>query len=284
MAERRVVQLTALRAGLAKRYQDELDAIDRLKKQRASWRRDRDLRDSLSSSLETANQLTTTTRELEGAQQSLVIARRAFLAAIDGELRLAPITRRRARLEDTRRVLGPQLAGAPRRIVLPDLDIDLLADPEELDQRAAELRASEEELGRQAAGLEAQARELGRLAQLRRQHERAGDLFNRDDDQPQRSTMHRSVDAPVDEGWDGSRSPALPPGTSSFESYVPIVLADVLDASTIDSFAAAERSGDPARRAQAARGAHIAVIKRIEQVRKKRAEIEARAKQLRVPH
>src|SRR4051812_326322 len=37
-AERQVSQLTSQRALLAKRYQDELDAIDRLKKQRASWR------------------------------------------------------------------------------------------------------------------------------------------------------------------------------------------------------------------------------------------------------
>src|SRR5262245_41360356 len=56
-AERQVSQLAAYRTTLAKRYKDELDQIDRLKNQRASWRRDRELRDNLSDSLETANQL-----------------------------------------------------------------------------------------------------------------------------------------------------------------------------------------------------------------------------------
>jgi DNA repair exonuclease SbcCD ATPase subunit len=284
-AERRVAQLAAQRSVLAKRYQDELDAIDRLKKQRASWRRDRDLRDSLSSSLETANQLTSTTRELDEAQQTLATARRAYLAAIDSELGSAPVAARRANLEHARRQLTPQLADAPRRIVLPDLDIDPLADPEELDQRAAELRATEDELSRQATGLSAQAKELEHLAQLRKQHERAGDLFSRDDDQPQRGAVRKSsetVDDPV--GLDSPHSPAVPSGgsASSFESFVPVVLAEVIDASTIDTFAAAERSGDPLQRAEAAHKAHDAVARRIDQVRKKRSEIEARARQLRL--
>src|SRR5882762_11388426 len=61
-ASARIVQFGALRAPLKKRYRDELDAIDRLKNQRVSWRRDRELRDSLSSSLDTANQLSTVER------------------------------------------------------------------------------------------------------------------------------------------------------------------------------------------------------------------------------
>lgn len=286
-AEQRVAQLAARRAALARRYQDELDAIDRLKKQRASWRRDRDLRDSMSSSLETANQLTATTRELETAQQHLTVARRTYAVAIDGELATHLTPSRRTALERARRSLGPQLGEAPRRIVLPDLDIDPLADPEELDQRAAELRASEEELAHQAAGLDAQARQLEHLAQLRKQHERAGDLFNRDDDQPHRSPARKPDGASDDAGspgWDYTRLPTVGPGGSStLETYVPVVLADVIDASTMNTFAAAERSGDPAQRAEAARKAHDAVVRRIDQLRKKRGEIEARAKRLRGP-
>jgi len=283
-AERQVSQLTLKRALLAKRYQDELDAIDRLKKQRASWRRDRDLRDSLSSSLETANQLTTTTRELEKAQLSLTAARRSYAGAIEVELAGNPGAPRRAALERAKRVLGPQLSDAPRRIVLPDLDIDPLDYPEELDQRAVELRASEDELARQAAGLDAQATELEHLAQLRKQHDRAGDLFARDDDQPHRNPARRAGDGTADDptSWDASRLPTAGPGLSpSLESYVPVVLADVIDASTINMFAAAERSGDPAQRAEAARKAHDAVARRLDQLRKKRLEIEARSKLLR---
>jgi hypothetical protein len=65
---------------------------------------------------------------------------------------------------------------------------------------------------------------------------------------------------------------------------VPIVLADIIDASTMSSFTAAERSGDPAQRAEAARRAHDAVARRIDQVRHRRAEIESRARQLRTAH
>ena len=82
-AEQLVARLAAKREALAGRYQDQLGQIDRLKNQRASWRRDRELRDSLSESLETANQLSAATRELGQARTSLESARRAYLAAIE---------------------------------------------------------------------------------------------------------------------------------------------------------------------------------------------------------
>jgi hypothetical protein len=293
-ADHRVVQLVAYRASLKKRYRDELDAIDRLKNQRASWRRDRELRDSMSSSLETANQLSAADREIDKANASLVSAERAQLAAIDAELGAGAVPPRARQLERSRGVLAAQLKDAPRRIMIPDLEIDPLADPEELEQRAVELRASESELNRQLVGLDQQATELEHLASLRKQHSRAGDVFYRDDDQPHRGTSHKSGDlgATSEDGtggaWDPSRglptsagSGPVGSGASSFESYVPTVLAEVIDASTITSFAAAQRSGDPAQRAEAAHKAHDAVALRLEQVKKKRAEIEARARQLR---
>jgi len=287
-AEARVVRLAARRAELAQRYQEELDAIDRLKNQRASWRRDRELRDSLSTSLETANQLSAATRELEAAKTALATARRAYLGAIAGELGAGPPAPRTVELSRARSVLAAQVKDAPRRIVIPDLDVDPLADPEELDQRAAELRASEDELARQLVGLDSQAGELERLALLRKQHERAGEIFNRDDDQPHRNTTRKAGDpavAPDDgtsSGWDSTHLPTAPGTTpSTFDTYVPVVLADVIDASTINSFAAAQRSGDPAQRAEAARKARDAVAGRLEQVKKRRTEIEARAQRLR---
>jgi hypothetical protein len=295
-ADHRVAQLVANRAQLKKRYRDELDAIDRLKNQRASWRRDRELRDSLSSSLETANQLSAADREIDKANASLVSAARAHLAAIEAELGAGAVPPRTQQLERARAVRAAQLKDAPRRIMIPDLNIDPLADPEELEQRAVELRASEAELNRQLVGLDQQATDLEHLASLRKQHSRAGDLFYRDDDQPHRGGSHKSSDVGVSAGgedgtgtaWDPSRglptsAGSGPIGTapSSFESYVPTVLAEVIDASTITSFAAAQRSGDPAQRAEAAHKAHDAVALRLEQVKKKRAEIEARARRLR---
>jgi hypothetical protein len=287
-AERQVVQLTSRRADLKQRYEDEVANIDRLKKQRASWRRDRDLRENLSTSLETSKQLDNATREVELAQRTLAASRRTYLTAIDAELRAGPGPQRRERLQRARTLLNSQLKDAPHRIVIPDLRIDPLADPEELLQHANELRASEEELLRQVDDLAAQAVELERIAQLRKQHDRAGDLVARYDDQPQRNTTRS--DGPAEGpgiGGVGDRS-SLPivdgSAPSSFENYVPTVLSDVIDASTINNFTAAQLSGDPAQRALAARKAHDAVALRLDQVRRKRMEIEARAKRLTQKH
>jgi hypothetical protein len=284
VAERQVVLLASRRAELKQRYEDEVADIDRLKKQRASWRRDRDLRDSLSTSLETSKQLDSATRDVELAQRNLGSARRAYLVAIDMELKSGATAPRTQRLERARVLLTSQLRDAPHRILIPDLRIDPLADPEELLQHANELRASEEELRNQVDELAAQAIDLDRAAQLRKQHERAGDLVNRYDDQPHRNSARPEggTEGPSVGGVADSSSLPITQGasSSSFESYVPTVLADVIDASTISNFTAAQLSGDPAQRAQAARRAHDAVALRLEQVRRKRLEIEARAKRL----
>jgi hypothetical protein len=284
-AERLVAQLTVVRQTLAKRYQDQLDQIDRLKNQRVSWRRDRELRDSLSESLETANLLSAATRDLERAKADLETARRSYLAAIDAEIAAAPAPTRLQWLTRARTQLSPQVKAVPRRIVIPDFDIDPLADPEELDQRAAELRASEEELGRQLAGLKAQAAELDHLALLRKQHDRAGDLFNRDDDEPHRNAARAGGEASSEEaGSAGKPSGGAGIVAPNFENLVPIVLADVIDAWTIGSLEAAQRSGDPTQRADAARLAGNQVARRLAEIRKRRLELETRARELRSAH
>jgi hypothetical protein len=283
-AEQLVTRLAAKREALAKRYQDQLAQIDRLKNQHASWRRDRELRDSLSDSLETANQLSAAAHELAQGRGDLESARRAYLAAIDAELGAGAPPARAQLLSRAKAQLVPQITDAPRRIIIPDFEVDPLADPEELEQRAAELRASEEDLARQLAGLKVQATELDHLAVLRKQHERAGDLFNRDDDEPHHNTARPASEpgAPTDEGG-GAGKPSAPGwATGSFEALAPIVLADVINASTLLSLEAAQRSGDPGQRAEAARRAGDEVARRINDVRKRRLEIEARARQLRV--
>lgn len=283
-AEQLATRLAAKREALAKRYQDQLAQVDRLKNQRASWRRDRELRDSLSESLETANELSAATHELAQARGGLESARRAYLVAIDAELGAGAPPARVQLLNRARAQLVPQITNAPRRIIIPDFEVDPLADPEELEQRAAELHASEEDLSRQLAGLKAQATELDHLAVLRKQHERAGDLFNRDDDEPHHNTVRATSEPGTspDEGG-GAGKPNAPGWVSgSFESLAPIVLADVINASTLLSLEAAQRSGDPAQRAEAARRAGDEVARRISEVRKRRQEIEARARQIRV--
>jgi hypothetical protein len=284
-AEQQASQLAVKRETLARRYQNQLDQIDRLKNQRASWRRDRELRDSLSESLETANQLSTATRDLGQARIELESARRAYLAAVEAEIVAGAVPARLQMLVRARAQLLPLIKDAPRRIIIPDFEVDPLADPEELEQRAAELRASEDELGRQLAGLKSQAVAFDHLAQLRKQHERAGDVFNRDDDEPHHNTARPAGEtgsAPVDDG-SGAGKPSAPGGvTGNWDSFVPIVLADVINASTLVSLEAAQRSGDPAQRADAAHRAGDEVARRIGEIRRRRMEIESRARQLRV--
>lgn len=300
--ERKVGQLSAQRTQLAKAYAEQLEAIDRLKKQRASWRRDRELRESLSAANDTATRLGAATSELAKANTSLASARRALGAAITAELAGNPVPARAAELKKLAAVVSP---AAPERkvhrIVLPDLEVDPLADPEELEAQAAALRDSEAELSRQVVGLEKQATELDEVAKLRKAHERASDLAKRDDDQPQRTAQSGGARGGVLGVGDGrgndSGSPAPesagggggtttttgggtggPSGLTGFETDATIVLSGVVDASTIDTLTRAQRSGDPAQRAQAAKKARDAVAGRLDQLRKKRAEIEALVK------
>ena len=63
-----------------------------------------------------------------------------------------------------------------------------------------------------------------------------------------------------------------------FESEATVALSGIVDASTIDTLNRAQRSGDPSQRALAAKKARDAVAGRLEQLRKKRAEIEALVK------
>lgn len=282
-AERDVAQLTLQGAALEKRYTDELDALDRLKKQRPSWRRDREIRDSLSASFETSNQLETATASLHRARSRLEGARRAYLAAIDAERRAGAPPARLEQLQRARALLSWQLkdARAPRHIMIPDLDVDPLADPEELDQRAAELRESERLLTRQLAALDAHATELQRLAQLHKHNNRAVDLVTRDEDSPHRRTARGTDPTPeIPVAPSPTRLPALlDSNTSDRDGAEAGRVEDVIEASadTVPGM----RFGTRAQRAEAARKAHGDMARSLEKVRSRRLEIEARARQLR---
>ena len=290
--ERKVSQLAAQRGALAKTYADQLEVIDRLKKQRASWRRDRELRESLAAANETATKLGAATNELAKANTSLAASRRTLIAAIDAEIATKPAAPRAGALARMKSQLSPQVADKKlHRIVLPDLEVDPLADPEELEQQAAALRDSEAELSRQVVGLEEQATELDEVAKLRKAHDRASDLAKRDDDQPQRTAQSGGSRGTFD--GQGSPAPEVsgggaaggdrgsstgPSGLSGFEADASVVLSGVVDSATIDTLTRAQRSGDPALRAAAAKKTRDAVAGRLEQLRKKRAEIEALVK------
>lgn len=303
--ERRVGALATRRSQLAVRYDAELRGIRGLKQQRKSWRRDRELQSRLADANETAKQLEAITRDLAAGQRQLAAARRTLIAAVDAELAAGPNAARAAYLGRLKVQLAPPARRAPSRIVLPDTEVDLNADPEDLDQQAAQLRDSELELQRQIIGLEKQATELDRVALLRKNHERAGILDRRDDDQPTRSVQQpgggRDVAATAeDQGPPNSPAPDSGGGgggtggtdTSTggggefgggqlFESEASVVLADVVDTATIEALTKAARSGDPKQRAAAVKKTRDAVAQRLEQLRRKRALVEQRAKQLR---
>lgn len=293
-AERRVDALVAQRGPLVQRYQAQLAAVDQLKNEKASWRRDRELRTSMADSADTAGQLAALDKQLAAARGALVAARQALSTAVDAELAARPIGPRAQLLGRLHAQLATQ-RHVVKKIVIPDAEIDPLADPEELEQQAAALRQSEQELATQVAGLDEQAKELAEVADLRKQHDRANDLALRDDDEPHRNAQHSSGST-----IDGAASPSPGQGAGSgasggtdafngdhgassaaaFESEATIVLGDVLDHATIEGLARASKSGDPAQRAEAARKARDAVKARLDQLQKKRAAIEARVKAL----
>lgn len=304
-AEQRVSSLVVQRATLTARYQQQLSAVDRLKQQKASWRRDRQLNSAQADANDTAKRLTSIDKQLAVAQQSLLVARRRVVAAIDAELSAGAAGARAQQLARLRARLAPP-APAPKKIVIPDAEIDPLADPQELEQQATALAAVERQLEAQRKGLDAQHKDLTLVAELRSAHDRAGELSTRDDDQPQRGAPRsgaREVSAEADQapapqsggaGSSGNDDASGGSGggagesivgdkvsTTTFETSAAVALGEVIDRSTIDGLVRASRSGNPKQRAEAAKQARDAVARRLEQLKKKRAMIEARARQLR---
>lgn len=288
-AEATRLQLVGERAKLQRRYEAELAEIDKLKRQKASWRRDRALRGKLAASLETARSLDALSAKVKRADADVVRARAAAVISVDQAL-ITATGPSRTDLERKRRAWAPP-PPPPRKIIIPDEALDPLADPEELEEQAAELRDVEAELGREIARLEHQATRYDRMAQLRRQHERAAELAVRDESDPRRiGTTARggafepagaddiTGGAPPNEGDGGA--PGLSDPQSDSRDFA-TALSDVVDPSTVDALRRAERSTDPSARAAAARRARDAVNQRLGTMKKKRAAIESRARELR---
>jgi hypothetical protein len=301
-AEQKLVQATNQRIELRRRYDEQLSAIDRLKKQKASWRRDRELNKAQADANDTAKRLTAIDNQIKTAQLAVGKAKGAVVVAIDAELAAGATGARAEQLAKLRAQLSPATP-APKKIVIPDAEIDPLADPEELERQAAALAAVERQLESQRKGLDQQHKDLKLVAELRSAHDRAGELSTRDDDQPHRGAQRpggrsdeaATAGAPNDSTGTGGGSGAQQPGdtstggesfgsdkhvSASFESSA-IALGEVIDKSTIEGMLRLSRSADPKQRAEAARMARDAVAKRLEQLRVKRARIEQRAKQLR---
>lgn len=307
-SEAQVARLTQTRAQLSARYQDQLAAIDKLKKQKASWRRDRELNTAQADAKDTGDRLAALDKQLAAAQGQLATARATAVRAIDAEAPSA-VGARAQQLAKLRAQLAP--SRVVKKIVIPDATIDPLADPDELDHQAAALKDSEAALARQVKDLESQAAELEHVAEIRKQHERAGEIAFREDDTPNRNAQASQSKGLSDQtptvgspgaggagqnsggagggstGGTGTTGGAVGGDTFSggergagYEAEASQVLGEVIDRSTIEGMMRASRSGDPAQRARAAKQARDAVAARLEQLRKQRAAIEARAKAL----
>jgi len=286
-SEDKRAKLAKAKTKLHERYSKELAEVDKLKNTRASWRRDRQLRDKLAVSLETANELTAAATKIANLDKTLRKQRKALIKAIDAELAGGATGKREkslrtARLDATTKVGGKKA----KKIVLPDDEIDPLADPEDLEAQAKALRASEKELEKQVASLEKQAKRFRKQAELRKQHDRADELASRDDGQPRRTSgsSGRSGDEAAPTGADDLGSDddvGETPDPGAFEGDPAVVLSDVVDGDTVDALKQAERSSDPETKAKAAERARKAVAARLARLEKRRKEIEARARELR---
>lgn len=293
-------QARAQQAELARVYESQLAAIDRLKQQRPSWRRDRQIRERMGQSHATARRLAAIEERVRDLDDAVQGHMRALVQAIDRELAGGPASARRAQLRGWRRSARRALRPEIKKIVIPDDSIDPLADPEELDYQASLLRQSEEQLARELDRLERQVERYQHMAALRKKRSRAAELSDFDDSQPRRTTgrtgsANREADpagaadppapaeppgGPEAPTQDGDTS-ADPGGDFSESPMFDLVLADVVDASTVRALRAAELSSDPAVKARAARRALGQVEDRLERLKKRREIIQRRAKKLR---
>lgn len=288
-AEANLVRATKLWNEINGKFRVELDAVTRLKNSPKSWRRDRELRAKIADADALGRQLEAASADVRRATEALAAARRAVITAIDAELAAKPVAPRKAQLDRARSQVLPQTKKATR-IVLPDMQIDPNADPEELDQQAKAILAAEAELASQLKGLEAQTKELERIAVLRKHADRATELDRRDDNSARKgATPGSSRGAGGALSGDASEAPNSPapptdtgrPDVSNFEMDATITLAEIVDPSTIEELNRAQRSNDPTKRAAVAKLTRDAVAKKLQLLRDKRKLVEDRATSLR---
>jgi hypothetical protein len=300
-------QRVVAKRGLQSTYAAQLAELDRLKQSKASWRRDRQIRAKKAESQATAGRLSRVDAEIRVLDAQLKVQRQSLLAAIARELAdgaLGPT--RRAALEKLRGQVAAALRPRARKIILPDDSLDELADPDELSEQIALIAQAEKELAHERQVLRQREDRYGRWAVLREQRERAGQMRDIDDDQVRRSTgrtgqsgrdtgggsgggsLEENDDAaspgagsegPPDDAGDSDSPPPSEPDASFDASSV--VLADVVDSSTIDALKRAGRSSNPRARAAAAQRARKQVEQRLERLKKSRALIQNHLNKLR---
>lgn len=300
--QRRRAHQVAEKRELERRYEAQLRDLDRLKRSKATWRRDRQVRSSQAESQATAARLSRVDAELRSIDSLLRPQRQALLAAIDRELAVQPTALRRALLGRMRGQVVAALQPRVRKILVPDDTLDELADPEDLAEQIALIQQVEEELRRERESLRQREERYTRMARLREQRDRASQMGELEEDVVRRTAGRspgpvgagggsRSEDDPAEPTSDGPGGgdtlgdgpgfgSAGPPEDGGFEQSS-ILLADVVDSSTVDALRRAGRSSSPKARAEAAARARMQVEARLSRFERSRALIQRHLNQLR---
>jgi hypothetical protein len=299
-SDKQLAEQVAAKRALEKTQREQLDKLDRLKKQQASWNRDRNIRGAKADALATSQKLSKVTHEISRLKQRGVSQRRDLIAAIDAELAGTLATQRQVTLISLRSKIVSQIPRKPevRKIVIPDDELDELADPEELEEQAALLAQAEKQLVREQVMLARSETQFLKIAKLRDQRQRATELeeFDNGDDvrrntarvgDPSRQRGDADSSSENDAaGGAGAEAPSEPaPSTDDGPNLAEssVVLADVVDVFTVDALRRAERSTSARTKAQAARRAREQVEARLNKLRAQRKKIQQRARGLRNP-
>jgi hypothetical protein len=301
--ERALVTRRAERDRLQRVHRSQLAEVDALSRQRASWNRDRRLRSKRAEAHATGERLQRIEAELRTLSGNVDRARHALRRAIDAELATGVSAARRVVLEQTLERLAAALRPKPRPIRVPDLEIDRLADPEELIEQARLIRQTEQRLLREQRLLAQRESRYRREVALRAKRQRDVELGAMDGDDVRRVGPRFSD--PASAGRDGAGAqgdfadadaePGAPPpgesdpspgagsGGSDFGAFTEssVVLADVVEPGTLDALRRAASAGDARSRASAAGRAKKDVEAQLRLLRERREAIERRARELR---
>ena len=305
----------AIQRSLVATHQKKLAEVERQRKSRA-WNAKTKREEAQADAQEVGKRLELGQKHIRDLEQRAIGERRGLLTAIDRELAGRPSAARRRDLERVRANEQQKIPTPVKKLRVPDERIDPLDDPEDLDEKAARLKKSEDELVFELQKAERRAASFKRQVAMQKASSRSHDPFP--DTQKGGRTGHseqtaggRGAGVQADEdnlpsAGGGTGNPSQPPtgpaeggdfnspgatptdpnpSVSPSGSAVDIVFqfSEVVDRSTIDALRSAERSSDPAVRAQAAERLAAALKARVQGVKQQRQAIERRAKQLRGP-
>ena len=317
-ARAKVRRLAGVQRKLKRAYQSQLAELDSLSRQRASWNRDRKISKKKAASQVTAKRLNAAARSMRSARAQLKSANKRLLAALNRELSPASTdsvevvtassppssNARYQRLVKIRNQLRRSLRPKPKKIRVPDIEIDPSDDPDDLEEKAQLLRRIEAELVAEEKQLARRGAYYSRQEKLRIQRARANEIDRAEGSTIRRnptgvgasSPLNENDGADIQEGGDDSggvgtdadgdfnSDPDAGGGLNTRDASLEassVILADVVDDVTVGDLRRASRSTNPATRARAARRARAQVKARLERLRRTRKAIQRRAKTLR---